>query len=57
MTDTQNFDRLARLIQTHTFELMECGGTTPGATCEVIAEEYPELYERLGMTGFANYVK
>jgi hypothetical protein len=48
MTDTQSFDRFAKLIQSKTMELMEYGGTTPHATCELIAEEYPELYKAVG---------
>ena len=45
---TVNADQLTKVIQSTIFGLMECGGTTPDATCEWIAEEYPDLYEMFG---------
>jgi hypothetical protein len=48
MSHLKNFDKLGNLVRALTFQLMEYGGTTPEATCDVIAEEAPDLYEAFG---------
>jgi len=47
-TTTVNADQLTKVIQSTIFELIECGGTTPDATCEWIAGEHPDLYKTFG---------
>jgi hypothetical protein len=39
---------LTPIIKYWIVELMACGGTTPEATCDYIAEEEPDLYNALG---------
>ncbi len=41
-------ERLEELVKAMTVELIDCGGTTPLQTCEVIAEEAPDLYNLFG---------
>lgn|SRR5579872_58541 len=48
MSHPQNFDKLTELVRAQTFRLMEYGGTTPEATCDVIADEAPIFMRRSG---------
>ncbi len=44
-------EMMKRIIREETIQLMDCGGTWPEATCEVVAEDYPELYAAVGADG------
>jgi hypothetical protein len=55
MTHTQEssvlrkqLDQLKQLIHIAIIELMDCGGTTPEDTYDVVAEQKPDLCRRLG---------
>jgi|ERR1019366_242052 hypothetical protein len=39
---------MKRLVAAMTFVLIDIGGTTPGTTCDEIAAEFPDLYDRFG---------
>src|SRR5579864_8133351 len=41
-------EMMNQIIRETTIELMDYGGTCPEETCEVVAEDYPELYATVG---------
>ena len=43
-----DFPRLRQLVTDLTLELIDCGGTTPKATCKIIAECAPDLWATFG---------
>ena len=46
--ETDELEAMKQIIREATIELMDCGGTKPKATCEVVAEDHPELYAAVG---------
>jgi hypothetical protein len=48
LTPSSAEDSLRPIIKYWIVELMDCGGTNPSATCEVVAEEEPDLYKAVG---------
>ena len=48
MSHPQNFAKLTELVRAQTIQLMEYGGTTPEATCDVIAQEEPDFCAAFG---------
>ena len=46
--ETDELEAMKQIIREATIELMDCGGTTPKATCEVVAEYHPALYAAVG---------
>jgi hypothetical protein len=46
--ETYHVETMKQIIREMTIELMDYGGTTPGATCEAVAEDHPKLYAAVG---------
>jgi hypothetical protein len=43
-----DFTTLRQLVTNLTLELINCGGTTPEATCELVAAGAPDLWAKFG---------
>jgi hypothetical protein len=46
--ETYELEMMKLIIRVMTVELIDCGGTTPKATCEVVARDHPKLYAAIG---------